>query len=111
VKVDRQRIGTVNVLAPQGPLTDDDADQFSALLLEELSAANPRVVVSLEGVPYVDSSALSGLVACADDLIARGSRLKLTSVPATCREIFELTGLTRRFQFFEDEDTAVRSFL
>ena len=48
------------------------------------------------------------------DLRARGeglARLKLVGVPPTCREIFEITGLSNHFQFFESVEDAVRSFL
>ncbi len=44
-------------------------------------------------------------------LIDRGGRLKLVAVSPTCREILELTGLSGRFQFFEEPNDAARSFL
>jgi len=59
----------------------------------------------------MDSTALNGLVAAADEMAARGTRLKLVAVSPTCREVLELTGLSQRFQFFEDPQDAVRSFL
>lgn len=111
MKLERSQIGTVEVLAPQGVLTDEDATEFSDVLNERLSGANPRLIVSLQEVPYMDSLALDGLVKAADDMIDRGARLKLVAVSPTCREILELTGLAGRFQFFEDPNDAVRSFL
>ena len=111
MKLDRQEIGTVEILAPQGVLADDDAEQFSNVLRQRLSSPNPRVAVSLKDVAYMDSVALDGLVAAADTMIDRGSRLKLVAVSPTCREILELTGLAGRFQFFEEPNDAVRSFL
>ncbi len=111
MKLERQEIGTVEVLSPQGVLADDDAEEFSNLLNQRLDGPNPRVAVSLREVAYMDSVALDGLVAAADSLIHRGSRLKLVAVSATCREILELTGLSGRFQFFEDPNDAARSFL
>lgn len=111
MKIERQTVGTVEILAPQGVLSEDDADEFSALLQERLAGANPRVVISLQEVPYLDSAALNGLIAAADELNDRGVRLKLVATCATCREILELTGLSSRFQFFETSQDAVRSFL
>ncbi|MFQ5489718.1 MAG: STAS domain-containing protein [Phycisphaerae bacterium] len=111
MKLDRSKIGTVEVLSPQGVLADEDGCEFSALLKERLSGANPRLVVSLQEVPYMDSAALDGLVEAADEMVGRGARLKLVAVSPTCREILELTGLAGRFQFFEDPNDAVRSFL
>ena len=111
MKVERQQVGTVEVLAPQGALSEDDAEEFSSLLRDRLAGANPRVAVSLQAVPYLDSVALNGLAEAADEMIDRGGRLKLVAVSATCREILELTGLAPRFQFFENPQDAVRSFL
>jgi len=111
MKMECQQIGTVEVLIPQGPLADNEAEHFSATLQERLAEANPRMAVSLQNVPYMDSVALNGLVAAADDMIDRGMRLKLVSVNPTCREILELTGLTPRFQFFQKAQDAVKSFL
>lgn len=111
MKLERQEIGTVEILSLQGALADDDAEEFSSLLQQRLSGPNPRVAVSLREVAYMDSVALDGLVAAADTLIDRGGRLKLVAVSPTCREILELTGLSGRFQFFEEPNDAVRSFL
>jgi anti-anti-sigma factor len=111
MKLERHEIGTVEVLSPQGVLSDDDAEEFAALLEERLASPNPRVAVSLKDVAYLDSQALDGLIAAADTMIDRGSRLKLVAVSPTCREILELTGLAGRFQFFEEPNDAVRSFL
>ena len=111
MKIERQEIGTVEILTPQGALAEDDAEEFSALLQERLAGANPRVAVSLQGVSWMDSTALNGLVAVAEEMADRGTRLKLVSVSPTCREILELTALSPRFQFFENAQDAVRSFL
>ena len=111
MKIEHQQIGTVELLQPQGVLTEDDAAEFTNLLRERLSGANHRIAVSLKEVPYMDSEALNGLVAAADEMINRGTRLKLVSLSSTCREILELTGLASRFQFFEDPRDAARSFL
>ena len=46
-----------------------------------------------------------------DELANRAARLKLARVTSTCREIFDLVGITDRFVFFEDVPHAVRSFL
>lgn len=111
MKIDQQEVGTVQVFSPQGALVDDDAAEFAVLMEQKLKASNPRLVVAMGEVPYLDSKALETLVECSDALRARGSTLKLAAVPATCREIMQLTGLSERFQFFEQVQDAVRSFL
>ena len=111
MNIDAKRVGTVDVLTPQGPLVDEDAERFIEALKTKLQAPNPRFVLDLHEVPYVDSRGIEGLVEAALDLQQRGGRLRLAAVTATCREVFELTGQTQRVEFFDETTDAVRSFL
>lgn len=111
MKIERQQVGTVEVCIPFGPLVEEDAQEFAETLIERLRGPNPRIVVSLHEVPYVDSIALEGFADAADELDDMASRLKLVKVTPSCREAMELTGLAGRFQFFEEVRDAVRSFV
>ena len=111
MKLERQRVGTVDVLAPSGPLVDQDGQKFIKVLLERLSSTTPRVVLSMQEVPYMDSPALEGLLSATEKLNDQASALKLANLTPTCREILELTGLSSRFRLFKDVSDAVKSFL
>lgn len=111
MKVERRTVGTVQVCTPLDALAEDVASEFSAVLQTCVRGVNPRVVVDLSEAGYMDSGAIECLLDTADDLSDRAMQLKLAGVTPTCREILELTGLSGRFQFFEDVDAAVRSFL
>lgn len=111
MKVEQRKVGTVDVLTPTGALVDQDAERFTAQLVERLGSPNPRVVVAMQEVPYMDSAAIEGLLTASEALNDRASTLKLASVTQTCREILEITGLSQRFRFFKDVQDAVKSFL
>lgn len=111
MKIEHQTFGTVDVCKPVGALVDDDAVTFADYLLSRADRANGRFVISMREVAYLDSRALEGLLDAADELHGRSGRLKLVSVTPTCREILELTGVSDHFQFFENIEDAVRSFL
>lgn len=111
MNIEIKRLGTVDIVTPHGPLVDEDAEAFIETLKTKLSAANPRFVLDLADVPYVDSRGLEGIVDAAIDLKQRGGRLRLAAVTPTCREVFELTGQAQRVEFFDDAHNAVRSFL
>jgi anti-anti-sigma factor len=111
MKIERQQVGTVDVFMPVGPLVDNDGEKFCKTLVGRLKAANPRVVVAMHEVPYVDSVSLEGLLDATESLTGRGMSLRLANVTPACREILELTGLSGRFRFFETVQDAVRSFL
>ena len=111
MKIDIKRVGTVEVLAPDGPLVDEDAEAFVDRLQIILQAPNPRFVIEMDKVPYLDSRGIEVLVDTADTLHKRGGQLRLASVTSTCREILELTGQSRQVEFFDTAQDAVRSFL
>ena len=111
MKIEQQQVGIVHVFTPMGPLVDQDGETFSKALLTRVKSPNSRIVLAMQEVPYLDSNALEGLLAATDELLDRASSLKLANVAPTCREIFELTGLSPRFRFFKDVQDAVKSFL
>ncbi len=111
MKIEHQQVGSVDVLKPLGALVEDDTEQFGRALMARLRVPNPRLVVAMAEVAYMDSAALELLLDGADEAVDRAVSLKLACVPPTCREILELTGLTERFQLFEDVEDAVRSYL
>jgi anti-anti-sigma factor len=113
MKLDVRKIGTVDIFTPSGPLADQDAEQFCKSLLNRVASdtAGARVGIAMQDVPYMDSLALEGLLAATEMLGERASCLKLAALTPTCREIFELTGLSSRFRFFKDVEDVVKSFL
>lgn len=113
MKTEVRKIGTVDVFTPVGPLVDTDSEAFCKGLLARLSsdAGNARVGIAMQEVPYMDSTALEGLLKATEALGERATCLKLSGVTPTCREIFEVTGLAPRFRFFKDIEDVVKSFL
>lgn len=113
MKMEVRKIGTVDIFTPAGPLSDQDAESFCKALMTRLSsdAGSARVGIAMQEVPYMDSVGLEGLLTATDSLGERAMCLKLAAVTPTCREIFELTGLSSRFRFFKDVEDVVKSFL
>lgn len=68
-------------------------------------------MIDASAVPYVDSQGLEALVKATDDLSSSGRALRLCGAGETIREVLDLTGLSDRFEYYEDVNTAVRSFL
>ena len=111
MKIERQTVGTVDVLTPCGALVDQDGQHFTEVLLERVKLPNPRVVVCMSDVPYMDSTAVEGLLDATDAPGTRTAGLKLAGVTQACREIMELTGVSRHFGFFKTVQDAVKAFL
>lgn len=111
MKIERQKVGSVDVLIPAGPLVDQDATDFVKKLLERVGSSNPRIAIAMQDVPYLDSEAMEGLLAAADELGAHASLLNLVNVTPTCRETLELTGVADRLRFFQEVQDVAKSYL
>ena len=109
--IQEQRHGAVTVVKPQGPLVLAEADQFFTHISDVMLRSLGRCVIDASAVPYVDSQGLEALVKATDDLAASGRALRLCGAGETIREVLDLTGLSDRFEYYEDVNTAVRSFL
>jgi anti-anti-sigma factor len=109
--IQEQRHGAVTVVRPQGPLCLGDAEQFRAHLSEVMTRSLGRLVVDASAIPYVDSQGLEALVSATDEMAAGGRSLRLSAAGETLREVLDLTGLSDRFEHYEDVNAAVRSFL
>lgn len=111
MEIQEQRQGAVTVLRPLGALIRDDAEAFRQRLAEARSRCFGRVVVDASSIPYVDSAGLEMLVDVTEQLAESGHALKLCGVNETIREVLDLTDLTSLFEYFEDINSAVRSYL
>jgi anti-sigma B factor antagonist len=79
--------------------------------LEEVTKIKPvHIVVNLEAVTFVDSTALSTLVSGMKRARMAEGDLRLCKLQQPVRMIFELTRLDKAFEIFPGEDEAIRAF-
>jgi anti-anti-sigma factor len=106
-----QQRGAVLVVKPTGPLTTTEADTFKSSIRGLIRENLGRIVIDASALHYVDSEGLQSLAEIADELLHSGKGLKLCAANETIQQVIELTGLSPRFEHFEDANSAVRSFL
>lgn len=73
-------------------------------------ASQPKVVINLAGVDYIDSSGLGMLVNSFSSLERAGGGMRILSPSERDMELMVLTKLSTVFQVFKDEQDAVNSF-
>ena len=103
--------GAVTVLKPSGPLILGEAEAFRdrALVLAEQTLG--RIVIDASAVTYVDSCGLEILLELTEQMQQGGRALKLCATNPTVTEALKLTMLMEMFDYFDDVNQAVRSFL
>lgn len=100
----------VTVATFDGELDLGVADQLRQALLGLVAAGTRRLVVDLAGVPRVDSSALSALVAVAKRLRELGGGLRLCALQAPVAGVLALTRLGLVLEVHPDRRAALASW-
>jgi anti-sigma B factor antagonist len=73
-------------------------------------AGSNNIILNMEGVDYIDSTGLGGLVISYTSLKKQGGSLKLLNLNRRNIELLVLTKLTTVFEIFDEEQDAVNSF-
>lgn len=85
---------TGDVLRVEGVIDFDNADQSCASGLELLGRMPDTVTLDLAGLASASTVTVAVLLRWARALAARGGRLQLSHVPAKCRAILAVSGLS-----------------
>ncbi len=106
----REREG-IHVLDMKGRLTvGPEASALREKLKEMAVAGQVKVVLNLEGVDYIDSTGLGGLVIAFTTMKKAEGAVKLVNLSRRNIELLILTKLSTVFELFNDEQDAVNSF-
>ena len=95
-----------------GALIDAGSRIFKEQALETLTKSMGRVLVDASAIPFVDSTGVEVLVDLTEQLAAKRPRAQAVRrqrhAQARCSN---LTGWSHAFEYFDDVNTGVRSFL
>lgn len=103
--------GDVSVLTIKGELTSETLDDFIEQRDQVIAGSHHRLVVDCQTLDGIDSTGLEALCALRQACEALGGTVRICALDAVGRKILEITRLDRRFELFDDLDSAVRSFV
>lgn len=75
-----------------------------------LSTGIQKILVDLDGVPYIDSTGVGFLVGSHTTVSHEGGWLKLVRVKSKILDVLKVMNLLKIFDIYEDEETALKSF-
>jgi anti-anti-sigma factor len=75
-----------------------------------LEAGDRRLLVNFDEVSFMDSAGFGELLASFISTRKSGGQIKVEKMAAKIRLLFNITGLERVFEIFDDEEVAVKSF-
>jgi anti-sigma B factor antagonist len=98
------------VLAPSGRLDVSGAPMLKDAISEAVKSGQPRLVIDMEGVSFVDSTGLGSVIAALKLVRSSKGDLRLAAPNQQVRVVLELTTLDRVFPYFATVEEALTDF-
>ena len=104
-------VNEVTILDLKGKMTLGEGDELLKDKINSLLAAGKKkLLLNLEGVPYIDSAGLGEVVRTYTTVSRQGGSLKLLNLTKRITDLLSITKLLTVFETFDSENDAVRSF-
>ena len=98
------------MIAPTGRLDVAGAPALKDAVAEAVKAGQPRLVIDLEGVSFVDSTGLGSVIAALKQVRSSKGDLRLAAPNQQVKLVLELTTLDRVFPYFATVEDALTGF-
>jgi anti-sigma B factor antagonist len=106
----RQVDSGATIVAPTGRLDVAGAPALKDAISEALKNGQPRVVLDMEGVSFVDSTGLGSVIAALKQIRSSQGDLRLAAPNQQVRVVLELTTLDRVFPYYSTVEEALTGF-
>ena len=103
----REQTGTT-IIDVTGDIDMGTSPGLRKTLLESLKN-NPRLVVNMREVRYIDSSGIASLVEVLKEARSKEKKLVLFGLNAAVHDVLQLTRLAKIFEIRETEEEALRA--
>jgi anti-sigma B factor antagonist len=111
MQIDERVVGDVTILDLKGKMTLGEGDE---LLREKVSSlvsqGKKKLILNLDGVPYIDSAGLGEIVRTYTTVSRQGGKLKLLNLTKRIEDLLSITKLLTVFEVYEDEPEALQSY-
>ncbi len=111
MEIVERTVNDVTVLDLKGKMTLGEGDELLKDKINSLLAAGKKkLLLNLEGVPYIDSAGLGEVVRTYTTVSRQGGSLKLLNLTKRIEDLLSITKLLTVFDTYDSEADAVRSF-
>ena len=111
MEIAERKVSDVTILDLTGKMTLGEGDELLKQTINNLLAAGGRkIVLNLEGVPYIDSAGLGEDVRPHTTASRQGGSLKLLNLTKRIEDLLSITKLLTVFDTYDSEADAIKSF-
>ena len=110
--IEKERIGTNLLVELEGELDLETSPTFRAVVEERLNQYDTikHLILDLKKVNFIDSSGLGVILGRFKRLSQQGGKLSAINVSPPIRRIFELSGLLRIMDIYDNRQQALERF-
>ena len=109
--IEERVVNDVMILDLKGKMTLGEGDE---LLKDKINSmilqGKKKLLLNLEGVPYIDSAGLGEIVRTYTTVSRQGGALKLLNLTKRIQDLLAITKLLTVFETFDNEPEALGSF-
>ena len=110
MQIEERSVGDVTILDLKGKMTLGEGDE---LLRDKINSlihqGQKKLLLNLEGVPYIDSAGLGEIVRTYTTVSRQGGSLKLVNLTKRITDLLSITKLLTVFETFDTEKDAISS--
>jgi anti-sigma B factor antagonist len=111
MQIEERVVGDVTILDLKGKMTLGEGDELLKDKINSLvSQGHKKLLLNLEGVPYIDSAGLGEVVRAYTTVSRQGGKLKLLNLTKRIEDLLTITKLITVFEVHDTEEAGVKSF-
>ena len=111
MQIEERTVDGVTVLDLKGKMTLGEGDELLKDKLNSLmNQGRTKILLNLEGVPYIDSAGLGEIVRTYTTVSRQSGTMKLVNLTKRITDLLAITKLLTVFETYDNEADAVRSF-
>jgi anti-sigma B factor antagonist len=111
MQIEERVVDGVTILDLKGKMTLGEGDELLKDKINSLIQQDrKKLLLNLEGVPYIDSAGLGEIVRTYTTVSRQGGKLKLLNLTKRIQDLLAITKLLTVFETYESEPDAVKSF-
>ena len=111
MQIEERVVGEVMVIDLKGKMTLGEGDELLKDKINSLiSQGHKKLLLNLEGVPYIDSAGLGEIVRTYTTVSRQGGKLKLLNLTKRIQDLLSITKLLTVFETYDSEDEAIKSY-
>ena len=111
MQIEERTVGEVTVLDLKGKMTLGEGDELLKDKINSLmNQGRGKILLNLEGVPYIDSAGLGEIVRTYTTVSRQGGTMKLVNLTKRITDLLAITKLLTVFETYDNEPEALKSY-